>query len=212
MPQIGTSAPALGLRVVELADEGGQHVRAREVEVVVRPVEVRGHGRDEVAAVLLPVGLAELDPRDLGDRVGLVRGLEGAGEEVLLLHRLRALARVDAGAAEVEQPLHREEVGGVHHRGVDHHVVVDELGRPGGVGEDAAHRSRHQEDVLRAVRAEPVVDRRLVAQVELLAGGGLDAEKPSASSRRTIADPTRPPVPGHEDARVRLHLDHAGRS
>ena len=201
--------PALGLRVVELPDEGGQHVRAREVEVVVRPVEVRGHGGDEVGAVLLPVGLAELDPRDLGDRVGLVRGLEGAGEEVLLLHRLRAVAGVDAGAAEVEQPLHREEVGGVHHGGVDHHVVVDELGGPRGVGEDAPHRPRHQEDVLRPGRPEPVVDRRLVAQVELLPGRGRDAGEALRVEPPRDGRPHQAPVPGHEDARVGAHLDHA---
>ena len=55
---------------------------------------------------------------------------------------------------------------------MDHHVVVDKLRRPGGVGPDTAHGPGHQEDVLRAVGFEPVVDGRLVAQVELVPGGG----------------------------------------
>ena len=38
-----------------------------EVEVVVRSVEVGRHGRDEVAAVLPAVALAQLDAGDLGD-------------------------------------------------------------------------------------------------------------------------------------------------
>ena len=52
---------------------------------------------------------------------------------------------------------------------MDHQVVVDELGRPGAVGEDPADRARDEEHVLRAVRLEPVVHRRLVAQIELMA-------------------------------------------
>ena len=66
------------LRVVELAHQRREHVRAREVEVVVRAVEVRRHRGDEVAAVLLAVGLAQLDAGDLRDRVRLVRRLERA--------------------------------------------------------------------------------------------------------------------------------------
>jgi len=57
-------------------------------------------------------------------------------------------------------------LGGVDHGGVDHHVVVDKLRRPGGVGPDTAHGPGHQEDVLRAVGFEPVVDGRLVPEVK----------------------------------------------
>ena len=49
---------------------------------------------------------------------------------------------------------------------MDHHVVVDKLRRPGGVGPDTAHGPGHQEDVLRAVGFEPVVDGRLVPEVK----------------------------------------------
>ena len=83
-------ARARHLRVVELAHHRRQHVRARQVEVVVRAVEVGRHRRDEVRAVLPPVGLAQLDPGDLGDRVRLVGRLERAGQQRLLGHRLRA--------------------------------------------------------------------------------------------------------------------------
>ena len=60
-------------------------------------------------------------------------------------------------------------MAGVHDRAVDHHVVVDELGRPGAVGHDPADRAGHQEHVLGPVGLEPVRDLCLVAQVELLA-------------------------------------------
>ena len=181
-----------------------------EVEVVVRAVEVRRHRRDEVAAVLPAVRLAELDAGDLRDRVRLVRRLEQAREQVLLLHRLRALARVDARAAEVEQPLHREQVRGVHHRGVDHHVVVDELRRPRRVREDAADRAGDEEHVLGPVRAEPVVDGRLVAQVELLARRGEHVAEALGLEPAHDGRADQAAVAGHEDARVGGELSMTG--
>src|SRR4051812_26880439 len=167
-----------GAGLVEAAHQRRQHVGALEIEVVVRTIEIGRHGRDEVAAILPAVGLAELDARDLGDGVGLVGGLQQAGEQILLADRLRALPGVDAGASQVEQAADGVEVGGLHHRGVDHEIVVDELRRPGGVGENAAHRAGDQEDVLRPVGPEPVGHRSLIAQVELLAAGGEEVLEP----------------------------------
>ena len=65
----------------------------------------------------------------------------------------------------------------MHHGGVDHHVVVDEIGRPVGVGPDAADRAGNQIHVVGAVGSEPVVDGRLVAEVELVAAGGEDVRE-----------------------------------
>ena len=96
-------APLAGL--VKLPDESRQHVGAGEIEVVMDAVKVRRHRRDEVAAVLRPVVLTELDARDLGDRIRLVGRLELARQEILLLDRLRASARIDARAPQVQQLL-----------------------------------------------------------------------------------------------------------
>ena len=151
---------------VELADQGREDVGAFQVEVVVGAIEVGGHGRDEVAAVLLMVGLAKLDAGDLGDGVGFVGRLQKAAEQVFLPHGLGAFPGVDAGGPQVEELFNVIKVGGVDHGGMNHHVVVDELGRPGGVGPDPAHGPGHQEDVFRAVGLEPIVDGRLVAEVK----------------------------------------------
>ena len=56
---------------------------------------------------------------------------------------------------------------GLHHRAMDHHVVVDELSRPGAIGHDAAYGSSHQVHVVGAIRFEPVRHLALVAKVEL---------------------------------------------
>ena len=62
----------------------------------------------------------------------------------------------------------------MHHRGVNHHVVVDEFRRPRRVGHDAADGAGDEIDVLGPVGPEPVVDRGLIAEIELIARGGQD--------------------------------------
>ena len=206
----GDVALAALLRVVELAHQRRQDVRARQIEVVVRAVQVRRHRRDEVAAVLRAVRLAQLDAGDLRDRVGFVGRLERAGQQVLFLDRLRAFARVDARAAEVEQLLHAVHVRRVHHGRVNHHVVVDELGRARRVRHDPADRAGDEEDVLRPVRAEPVVHRRLVAQVELIAGGGQDVAEAFRLEPAHERRPDEAAMPGDEDASGLIHVQLFG--
>ena len=85
-----------------------------------------------------------------------------------------------------------EEVRRVHHGGVDHHVVVDELGGPRRVRQDAADRAGDEKHVLGPIGPEPIVDRRLIAEIELLARRRQNVLEASCSRRRTIAEPTRP--------------------
>jgi hypothetical protein len=81
---------------MRLGDQGRQDVAGGEVEIVLRPVEVGRHGRDEVAAVLAAVGLGELDAGDLGDGVPLIGRLQRAGEQGFLADRLGGEPRIDA--------------------------------------------------------------------------------------------------------------------
>ena len=97
LPHRRPGSPDLDLRIlrrpciVELADQGRQHVARREVEVVAWPVQLGRHRRDEVAPVLAPIRLAQLDARDLGDGVPLVRRLQGPGEQLVFGDRLGRL-------------------------------------------------------------------------------------------------------------------------
>ena len=97
----GGRAGFLGL--VDLAEQRGEDVAGLEVVVVAGAVEVGGHGADEVVAVLAAVAVAEFDGGDLGDGVGAVGGLEGAGEQRVLGDGLGGVLGVDAAAAEVEE-------------------------------------------------------------------------------------------------------------
>ena len=159
---------ALGL--VEAADQRREHVAGLQVEVVARAVQVGRHQVDHVVAVLAVERLGDLDARDLGDGVGPIGRLQRAGQEVLLLHRLGRLARVDAGRAQVHDAPGLAEprlVGRHQHLVRDREVVADEVGREVAVGEDAAHLGRRQDDVRRLLGVEERADGRAVAEVQL---------------------------------------------
>ncbi len=55
-----------------------------------------------------------------------------AGQKIFLDHGLRH-SRVNAGTAQVQELFGLEDVGGMNHGGMDHHVVVDEFSGAGGV-------------------------------------------------------------------------------
>jgi len=102
---------------------------------------------DKAGVVLAVVGLAHLQPGNLGDRVRLVGRLEQTGQQLLLFHWLWRQLRVDAGGAEKEQALDTVSPGLIDHVILDHQVVMDELCRISIVGVNpptfAAARNRY---------------------------------------------------------------------
>lgn len=71
---------SIDLGLVEPPDQCRDHVAILRVVVVTDPIEIRWHDRAVVGPVLDVVGLTHLDPGDLSDRVGLIRGLKRAGQ------------------------------------------------------------------------------------------------------------------------------------
>lgn len=125
------------------ADQGGDDMAVFGVVVVARAVQVGGHDAAVVhavaGAVLTVVALTQLDAGDLGYGVGLVGGLQRAVEQGALCHGLRGELGVDAAGAQEQEPLHAVPESRVNHVGLHHQVLVDELGRVGVVGVDAAY-------------------------------------------------------------------------
>ena len=164
----GGHARLFGL--VEAPDEGRQDVRVLRVIVVVRPVEVRGHGADEIAAVLFPNGLAEFDAGDLGDGVPLVGGFQRPGQQGVLRDGLGGVFGVDAGASQEEKLLHPVTAGAVDQIILNLKVLEQEVRRIRVIGEDAAHFRRRHEHVFRALGGVERLDVLLIGQIELSAG------------------------------------------
>jgi len=67
-------------RLVEAPNQGRDHVAVLWMEIVAGPVEVGRHYAAIVPGILAIVALAQFDASDLGDGIGLIGGLERAGE------------------------------------------------------------------------------------------------------------------------------------
>jgi hypothetical protein len=73
---------------MEAADQGSHHMAVRGVVVITGPIEIGGHQADRIKAVLPAQRLTQLDASDLGDRIPLISGLQGPGEQRFLANRL----------------------------------------------------------------------------------------------------------------------------
>src|SRR5581483_11264805 len=76
------------------------------------------------------------------------------------------------------------------------------------VGVDPADGARDEEDVLGAVGAEPVVDGRLVAKVELVARRREDVREALALEDAEDRRADEPPVTGDEDPGLLVDREH----
>ena len=174
----GASAPdgvfgvTAQLGFMRLAQQRGQHVAVGEVVVVVGAVEVGGHRADVLPAVLAVVAFSQLDAGDLGDRVGLVGGLQRAGQQVVFLDGLGAVARVDAARTQEHQALDAGQVRAVDQVALDEQVLIEEVSAVEVVGLDAADLGSGDEDVVRLLLSQEGVHGALVDQVQLGVGAG----------------------------------------
>ena len=154
---------------METADQRGDDVAVFGMIIVAASVQIGRHHIDEVGAVLAAIGLHHLDAGDLRNRIGLVGRLQRSRQHRILAQRLRRQLRIDAGGAEKHQLLGAVDMRGVDHIRRDRQIVVEEFGAQRVVGDDAADLGRRQKHHLRAFGGEPLVDRGLIAQIDLAA-------------------------------------------
>ena len=195
MPQIVTCSSPLTLASWKRPQQGGKNVRGLQIEVVVRPVEVRRHQGDDAHPVLATVHLGHLQPSDLGDRVAFVRRFQRASEQLILRDRLVSGTWIDARRAEHQRPL--DPVFARRLQGVrrDHQVVVEELSLSGPVCVDAAHSGRGDDGDIGRESGDESVSGGLIAKVDPRRRGGDQLGDRLVDRRRSIAEPTRPRWP-----------------
>ncbi len=144
------------------------------MKIVVRPVEVRRHDRDEIAAMLLAIGLTQLDARYFCQSVPFVRRLKRAGKQRFLRDRLRGLARIDAGRAQKQKLLDLVRKRALDHIQLDLQILVQKISGMKLIGENSAHLRRREEDNLRLVRSHPALHGAGARQIERRPVGGED--------------------------------------
>src|SRR6266566_7049864 len=121
------------------SDQRGQNVRVLQIIIVVRSVQVRGHGADKLAAILPAVSLAHFQTGDLGNGVPLVGRLQRAAQQVFLFERLGRQLGIDAGAPQEEQLLDPGLPSLMNNIVLYLQVLVNEFRRQSVIGQDASH-------------------------------------------------------------------------
>lgn len=212
-PQGGARAPdahlgkSLSLGLMETADHGRDHMAVFRVIIVTCAVEVRRHGADGVKAVLLAVGLAHLDARDLGQGIGIIGGLQGSGEQVLLFDGLRAELGIDAGRPQKEEFFYAILPGTMDDVVLDLEVLIDELGRIGGIGVDTAHLGSSQNDVVRFFSRKKVAYGLLLSKIKFRMAANAQIFIPRTAQGPADGAAHQTTMPGHKEFTVFLQHD-----
>ena len=185
---------------MEAADQGRQHMAVFGVVIVARPIQVGGHEADRIEAVLLTQCFAELQARDLGERVPLVRGLQRPAEQGLLFDRLLGELRIDAAAAQKQQAPHPGTPGRFDHMGLDLEVLQQKIRRVTVVGLDTAHLRGGQHHHRGLVVGKPALHGWAVFQIQLGAAGREQVGVARPLQRAADRAAGHAAVAGHEDA------------
>ena len=178
----------------ELPDHRGDHVTRLEVGVVTRPVEIGGEQVDEVAAVLLAVGLClhqEHAFRKAVRRVGLLRVARpdvGLAERQGHDPRVRADRAGDDDLGHALHPARFEQLD-PHER-----VLVEEPPRLGLIRADPTDDRSKMDHGVGPERAKHCGDLRAFAQVVVRAPDRDDVRTSPARCRATC-DPRKPVPP-----------------
>ena len=191
--------------LVDLPDECGEDMGGMEVEVVMRPVEVRGHGGEEGFSVFAGVGLAELDAGDLGEGIGVVCGLERAGEEGVFADGLGGVFGVDAGATEEEELRAAEVGGGFDEVVLDGEILEEEFDGFFGVRDDATDARGGVDREFGALGFEKLADGGAVEEVEFLAGADEEVREALGLQGANDGAADHAAVAGDEDFGIGRH-------
>lgn len=120
--------------------------------------------------MLLSIELAELDSGELGESVAFVGGFERTAQQMLFLHRLRAVSRIDATGGEVEDFGDAIFVSRMEQVESYQQIIMEKVHGRGLVGEDASYFSGGNVDLFRSMVADKPVDFRRIAKIRMPEG------------------------------------------
>ena len=136
--------------------------------VVIGPIQVRRHHRDEIRSVLLVQELAVLQAGNLGQGIGLVSLLQRSGQEAGFGHRLRRESRIDTRGSQELQLLATVLPRRMDYIHLQNHVLVHEIRQRALVRDDAANFSRCKEHILRLLCLKERLHIGLARQIQFL--------------------------------------------
>src|SRR5574344_703266 len=203
-PERDRRVPFLARRL-ELADHRRQDVSVRDVVVVARPVEVGRHQRMVEKPAVAPQELAELESRDLRNRIPFVRLLELARQQRAFRNRLRRKARINAGRAEEQKAADARFRRRPDRVERNHLVLVEEERVRRAVRADPADARRRDDRDVRILGLVERTDGLGVEQVELRVGSDDKIAASGLLKRPHARRPYHPPMARDIDFGVFIH-------
>ena len=143
-------------------------MRARQIIIVIRPIQVRRHTADKVISILPLKELAHLKPGNLCDRIRLVRLLKRSCQKRILRDWLGRHLGINAGAPEKKQLFHPKIMTAFDHITLNLHILVGKFCRRRIVGIDAADLCRRKHHYIRPLLCKKISHCLLACKVELL--------------------------------------------
>src|SRR5690554_4265009 len=97
-----------------------------QIVVIAGSEQIRWHHAHVISRVLIPVSFTEFYTRDLRYRVGLIRLLQSARQQVLFFDRLWTITRIDTATTHKHQPTHPRDMRSVYQVSRNRQILVDE--------------------------------------------------------------------------------------
>src|SRR5713101_9724143 len=91
---------------MRFAQKGRKNMRREQIEIVIRPVKIGGHGGNEIRAKLACICLTKLNTGDLSYCVSFISWLQRSTQQSCLRNRLRRILRIYAGTAKKKKLTH----------------------------------------------------------------------------------------------------------
>ena len=180
-------------------------MRSMQIEIVIRPVEIRRHARDEIFPILAGIGLAELDAGDLGDGIGVVRRLQRTREQRILHERLGGEFWINARTAEEEELRHTKVGCCLDDIVLNREVFDEELDRLLKIGGNASHSRGRIHDIVRTLGFKKNSHGGAIHQVQFLPRAGEDVLKSGPLEAPHDGAPDHSAMPGHKNLRFFFH-------
>src|SRR5207249_3655043 len=146
-----------------------QNMRALQIEVVVRSVEIGRDGGNEIRAVLARISLAKFHAGYFSDGISVVGRLERAAQQGAFRNWLRRMLWINARAAKEKKFAHTALIRRLDDAVLNTQIIEQKFDGEIAIRFDAAHFSRRENHDCWFFPCEKRGDRALVCQVELSA-------------------------------------------
>src|ERR1051325_4092798 len=152
---------------MKLSYQSGKHMRIVQVVIIILPIEISGHGRDEVIPMLNFERFTKLNSGNLCNGVRFVCLFKISGKYIFLLNRLRCIFRVNARRSQKKQFFNLVFMCSTNYIEFDGQVIIYKICPVYIVSINTAHFSCCKKNIFGLFLSKEIFYLLLVSQVKL---------------------------------------------